>query len=214
MNNVSSVDGSSEQAQFSTSANGSNSAPQHLHNPYQPAQSSTPLLNGFPAQAPSTSSMSHPDLNSSMQSNGIPLYPPNAQGLPYNPSSALSQQSSYLNAPAHAQQLAPRPSAGSFGPTASTSTSTPGPSSAPTATRGATPITAQSANVAQVVPQIPPSGVDGSPTRMYVNQKVTPALLEGMKYVASRQPDKPLKWLGEFLLKRSEELESASSSES
>jgi COMPASS component SDC1 len=43
--------------------------------------------------------------------------------------------------------------------------------------------------------------------RIYLNQKVTPHLLEGMKYLAVHEPEKPLKWLAEFLQKKSEEIE-------
>ncbi|KAF2224962.1 hypothetical protein BDZ85DRAFT_259393 [Elsinoe ampelina] len=47
----------------------------------------------------------------------------------------------------------------------------------------------------------------GAPTRVYLNQNVTPHLLEGMKYLAAYEPEKPLKWLSEFLAKRSGEIE-------
>jgi COMPASS component SDC1 len=55
----------------------------------------------------------------------------------------------------------------------------------------------------------PPSVANphGSPVRIYLNQKVTPHLLEGMKYLATHEPEKPLQWLSEFLAKKSEELE-------
>lgn len=46
----------------------------------------------------------------------------------------------------------------------------------------------------------------GSPTRIYLND-VAMYIMEGMKYLAFYQPEKPLKWLGEFLLKRSAEIE-------
>ncbi|GAB7354709.1 hypothetical protein MBLNU459_g5126t1 [Dothideomycetes sp. NU459] len=49
----------------------------------------------------------------------------------------------------------------------------------------------------------------GSPTRVYLNQNVTPHLLEGLKYLAAYEPEKPLKWLSEFLAKRSAEMEGA-----
>ncbi|KAK0660972.1 COMPASS component SDC1 [Lasiodiplodia hormozganensis] len=47
----------------------------------------------------------------------------------------------------------------------------------------------------------------GSPTRVYLNQNVTPHLLEGMKRVALLEPEKPLKWLSDFLAERSKEYE-------
>lgn len=76
----------------------------------------------------------------------------------------------------------------------------------------------------------------GAPTRVYLNQKITPHLLDGMKWLALNEyvgeschcpagclllaalvyavadawccrPDKPLKWLSEFLAQRSQEVE-------
>jgi len=47
----------------------------------------------------------------------------------------------------------------------------------------------------------------GSPTRVYLNQNVTPHLLEAMKHLAVHEPEKPLKWLAEFLSQRSAEVE-------
>ena len=49
----------------------------------------------------------------------------------------------------------------------------------------------------------------GSPTRVYINQNVTPHLLEGMKYLAAYEPERPLKWLSEFLARKSAEVEGA-----
>ncbi|KAK2609948.1 hypothetical protein N8I77_003415 [Diaporthe amygdali] len=49
----------------------------------------------------------------------------------------------------------------------------------------------------------------GAPTRQYLNSKVTYHVMEGMKVVAKEQPADPLRVLGEFLLKRSAELERA-----
>jgi COMPASS component SDC1 len=47
----------------------------------------------------------------------------------------------------------------------------------------------------------------GAPARRYLNEKVTPVLLEGMKRLAMEQPEDPLRVLGEFLLMKSKELE-------
>lgn len=47
----------------------------------------------------------------------------------------------------------------------------------------------------------------GGPTRQYLNSHITPHLLEGMKYLAAYEPEKPLQWLAKFLKDRSEELE-------
>jgi COMPASS component SDC1 len=49
----------------------------------------------------------------------------------------------------------------------------------------------------------------GGPTRQFLNQKITPHLLEGMKYLAVYEPEKPLLWLSEFLKDRSKEVEGA-----
>lgn len=51
--------------------------------------------------------------------------------------------------------------------------------------------------------------VGGSSVRKYLNQYVTPHLLEGLKYVAKDKPEDPLYELGQFLIKRSAELKQA-----
>ncbi|KAI9803483.1 MAG: hypothetical protein M1825_001826 [Sarcosagium campestre] len=47
----------------------------------------------------------------------------------------------------------------------------------------------------------------GAPFRVYLNGKVTPSLIEGMKQLGLEQPRDPLRFLGEFLLQKSKELE-------
>ncbi|KAJ5794538.1 hypothetical protein N7457_001137 [Penicillium paradoxum] len=47
----------------------------------------------------------------------------------------------------------------------------------------------------------------GAPARVYLNEKVVPYLLDGMKSVARDQPANPLRVLGEFLLQKSNEVE-------
>jgi COMPASS component SDC1 len=42
---------------------------------------------------------------------------------------------------------------------------------------------------------------------VYLNQNVTPHLLEAMKHLATTEPEKPLKWLSEFLAMKSQEIE-------
>ncbi|KAJ5775895.1 uncharacterized protein N7511_000906, partial [Penicillium nucicola] len=54
----------------------------------------------------------------------------------------------------------------------------------------------------------------GAPARVYLNEKVVPHLLEGMKSVAREQPANPLRVLGEFLLQRSNEIEGEGRKES
>lgn len=45
--------------------------------------------------------------------------------------------------------------------------------------------------------------VGGCATRKYLNEKVTPALLNGMRMIAVRKPEDPLKVLGEYLIEQS-----------
>ncbi|CUS23765.1 LAQU0S11e03796g1_1 [Lachancea quebecensis] len=47
--------------------------------------------------------------------------------------------------------------------------------------------------------------IGGSHTRKYLNQHVTPALLEGMRLVAKNKPSDPLRYLGEYLIKASQD---------
>ncbi|KAI1736013.1 hypothetical protein F4680DRAFT_452465 [Xylaria scruposa] len=47
----------------------------------------------------------------------------------------------------------------------------------------------------------------GAPIRQYLNSKITPHLLDGMKHIAKTQPKDPLRILGEYLIERSKEVE-------
>ncbi|KAJ5655691.1 hypothetical protein N7507_007641, partial [Penicillium longicatenatum] len=47
----------------------------------------------------------------------------------------------------------------------------------------------------------------GAPAREYLNEKIVPYLLEGMKAVAKDQPANPLRVLGDFLIQKSNEVE-------
>ncbi|EMG46431.1 hypothetical protein G210_3320 [Candida maltosa Xu316] len=47
--------------------------------------------------------------------------------------------------------------------------------------------------------------VGGSSVRRYLNEHVTKALLEGLKEVGHVKPEDPLKYLGEFLITKSQE---------
>lgn len=40
----------------------------------------------------------------------------------------------------------------------------------------------------------------GAPTRTWLNREVTPALLDGMRWLAKEKPEDPVKALGEFLV--------------
>ncbi|EEA21422.1 COMPASS (complex proteins associated with Set1p) component [Talaromyces marneffei ATCC 18224] len=52
-----------------------------------------------------------------------------------------------------------------------------------------------------------PKVAGGAPARIYLNEKITPYLLEGLKDIAREQPQNPLKVLGEYLIKKSNEVE-------
>ncbi|KAL1982669.1 hypothetical protein VTN96DRAFT_1039 [Rasamsonia emersonii] len=54
----------------------------------------------------------------------------------------------------------------------------------------------------------------GAPARVYMNEKIVPYLLEGMKAVTRDQPPNPLRVLGEFLIQKSNEVESGATSTS
>ncbi|KAK9247415.1 hypothetical protein V1506DRAFT_531861 [Lipomyces tetrasporus] len=52
----------------------------------------------------------------------------------------------------------------------------------------------------------------GAPTRRYLNELITPALLDGVKLVAREQPENPLEVLGKYLLARSKNVPTKSKS--
>ncbi|EEQ33022.1 conserved hypothetical protein [Microsporum canis CBS 113480] len=52
----------------------------------------------------------------------------------------------------------------------------------------------------------PQAHATGAPARIYMNEKIVPYLLEGMKMVAKDQPMNPLQVLGEYLIQRSGEI--------
>ncbi|OQN99422.1 hypothetical protein B0A48_14399 [Cryoendolithus antarcticus] len=102
--------------------------------------------------------------------------------------------------------IAPASAPMASAPTEHLSTIQPAASSTATPPRPSAPPTQQ--------PSIPPPPnakpiPHGGPTRQYLNQNLTPHLLEGMKYIAMYEPEKPLLWLSEFLRDRSRELEGA-----
>ncbi|CCF60607.1 hypothetical protein KAFR_0K02510 [Kazachstania africana CBS 2517] len=73
--------------------------------------------------------------------------------------------------------------------------------------RDSTPITTSTttATTSNVKPSIA-DVVGGSQTRRYLNDKVTPYLLDGMRLIAVEQPEDPLKRLGEYLIEQSEKI--------
>ncbi|KZM24491.1 uncharacterized protein EKO05_0001963 [Ascochyta rabiei] len=86
---------------------------------------------------------------------------------------------------------------------------TPAPVSAPTPTPApAAPVSSRNSPHPSVPQQAPTQPIPhGSPTRVYLNQHVTPHLLEAMKHLAMNEPEKPLKFLSEFLAMKSAEIE-------
>ncbi|SCU94267.1 LADA_0G07558g1_1 [Lachancea dasiensis] len=56
--------------------------------------------------------------------------------------------------------------------------------------------------------------IGGSQTRKYLNERVTPALLRGMRLLAKDQPEDPLRALGEYLIQESQQQASSVSAES
>ncbi|KAJ5183160.1 hypothetical protein N7492_000776, partial [Penicillium capsulatum] len=65
----------------------------------------------------------------------------------------------------------------------------------------ATPVVTQSNSSANGDP------AGGAQARVFLNDKVVPHLLEGMKSIARDKPADPLRVLGEFLIQRSNEIE-------
>ncbi|KAL6236755.1 hypothetical protein BDW75DRAFT_104864 [Aspergillus navahoensis] len=63
---------------------------------------------------------------------------------------------------------------------------------------------AQNPAADSIAPTVRPGG---APARVYMNEKIVPYLLEGMKTVTKEQPANPLRVLGEFLIQKSNELE-------
>ncbi|WEW58834.1 COMPASS (complex proteins associated with Set1p) component [Emydomyces testavorans] len=64
---------------------------------------------------------------------------------------------------------------------------------------------------AAATPQATPGG---APVRVYLNERLVPYLLEGMKDLAKNQPSNPLRVLGEYLLAKSLEIGEPSNEQS
>jgi COMPASS component SDC1 len=94
-------------------------------------------------------------------------------------------------------------------PTTNTPTPAPAPANAPTPTPAPAPSSRASPHPSAQAQQQPPVHPipHGSPTRVYLNQHVTPHLLEAMKHLVTAEPEKPLLWLSEFLAGKSREIE-------
>lgn len=55
--------------------------------------------------------------------------------------------------------------------------------------------------------------VGGSSIRRYLNKNLTLHLLEGLRQISQTKPNNPLRWLGEFLIERSNQLENLRTSQ-
>ncbi|KAL4792796.1 hypothetical protein BDV19DRAFT_391764 [Aspergillus venezuelensis] len=87
-------------------------------------------------------------------------------------------------------------------PTGAANTPTPGPAAAAgTSLNNVTAATSAGSN---------PVRPGGAPARVYMNEKIVPYLLEGMKSVTREQPANPLRVLGEYLIQKSNEVEGQS----
>lgn len=103
------------------------------------------------------------------------------------------------------QKSTPNPS---LQPTVQTAPATPAPQPVAPSAPALPATTASSRNSPHPTAQAPTQPIPhGSPTRVYLNQNVTPHLLEAMKHLATNEPEKPLKWLSEFLAMKSAEIE-------
>ncbi|KAA8646974.1 hypothetical protein EYZ11_000088 [Aspergillus tanneri] len=84
-----------------------------------------------------------------------------------------------------------------------------GSESTPNSAAGAanTPAAESTTSITQLRP-------GGAPARVYMNEKIVPYLLEGMKMVTKEQPSNPLRVLGEYLIQKSNEIEGGASNKS
>ncbi|CBX95496.1 hypothetical protein IAQ61_004321 [Plenodomus lingam] len=135
---------------------------------------------------------------------------PTSTTAPTTTASDLQASTAPAPAPAPAAVPAPAPTTNTTTTTATLATQPSAPSSAPTPAHTlAAPASSRNSphpsTAAQTAPTQPIP--HGSPTRVYLNQNVTPHLLEAMKHLATAEPDKPLKWLSEFLAQKSLEIE-------
>ncbi|KAK1833831.1 putative dpy-30 domain-protein [Podospora conica] len=121
------------------------------------------------------------------------------------PAAAPSAAANPPTAPSAAPSNAPSPAPGRTGtPMRNTNPSSDAAAAAAAGSRAAS----AHPDPGYTMPSEP--AAHGAPVRQYLNSKVTPALLEGMKMLAKEQPKDPLRALGEFLLARSKEVENSS----
>ncbi|KAL7274704.1 COMPASS (complex proteins associated with Set1p) component [Rhizina undulata] len=134
----------------------------------------------------------------------LPQISQNSQSLSHQPLSPIQPLSAPATLPPVTSSSSAKPphQLNAQPPTAATARPAPSPAPAPqpsTATAAASP-----AAIPATVNQIPPGG---APARRYLNDNVTPILLEGMKMLAREQPKDPLLVLAQFLEEKHNELE-------
>ncbi|KAF3923223.1 hypothetical protein ABW20_dc0110579 [Dactylellina cionopaga] len=147
---------------------------------------SDPMDTDGPSQAPLDQSLDNA------------LFPPNASTPPLRQVSRLSHPPPPIDSPVlSAAQTPSKPSPPTISMTKE-DTPTPvnnGAAAAVTMKSGATSGQIESEKGA------------GAPVRQYLNEFVTPYLLEGMKMLAKEQPPKPLETLGRYLIQQAQTLE-------
>ncbi|CAE7000444.1 Dpy-30 multi-domain protein [Pyrenophora teres f. teres] len=151
------------------------------------------LMNGMAQQAPAEQPSTDVEMADSQVCKQIPykVLSKLTSPQPTTDSAASSLQPTVQTQPPTPSQAPPPPA-----PSAHTLPTAPAPT--PASSRNSPHPPAQAPT--QPIPH-------GSPTRVYLNQHVTPHLLEAMKHLATTEPDKPLKWLSEFLANKSAEIE-------
>ncbi|KAK7554532.1 hypothetical protein IWX49DRAFT_553697 [Phyllosticta citricarpa] len=167
-------------------------------------QSNLAPANVPPAQNTTTSSTADTPTNTTTPPTQFLQQPPPPQQAAAS-STTLPSATSPPPAQAAAATSLPTASSNSAStPTSSTTAMPPRDQRAESATRTGSPRPGQQ----QAQQQLPREALPhGSPTRVYLNSHLTPYLLEGMKKVAVLEPEKPLKWLSDFLAEKSKEVE-------
>ncbi|KAK7564589.1 hypothetical protein IWX47DRAFT_863129 [Phyllosticta citricarpa] len=170
----------------------------------EPVESNLAPANVPPAQNTTTSSTADTPTNTTTPPTQFLQQPPPPQQAAAS-STTLPSATSPPPAQAAAATSLPTASSNSAStPTSSTTAMPPRDQRAESATRTGSPRPGQQ----QAQQQLPREALPhGSPTRVYLNSHLTPYLLEGMKKVAVLEPEKPLKWLSDFLAEKSKEVE-------
>ncbi|KAK7542442.1 uncharacterized protein J3D65DRAFT_613812 [Phyllosticta citribraziliensis] len=189
--------------QDATATNGTADSSMDIEMKEEPVEANVAPANVPPAQNTITTSTSDIPTTSPPPAQFAQQPPPPQQAAAS--STALPTTTSPPPAPAAAATSLPTASTNSASTPTSTATAMPPRDQrAESATRTGSPRPGQQ----QAQQQLPREALPhGSPTRVYLNSHLTPYLLEGMKKVAVLEPEKPLKWLSDFLAEKSKEVE-------